>query len=114
MSTPAAAQASVTSRYATLTRRDTDDPGWGCRRRQVGPSAGPRRSPPPAPPPGAGPPVGRRANPDAEGHAHEGYGGCTADDSFHQLLDDEWDEDQEVDLPQWDGIHDRLTVYRRR
>lgn len=44
----------------------------------------------------------------------EGRGGCTGDDRFHDLLDAAYDVAHEVALPQWPGIHDRLTVYRRR
>lgn len=44
----------------------------------------------------------------------EGPGGCTGDDAFHRLLDDAYEVVQEVAIPQWPGIHDRLTVYRRR
>lgn len=42
----------------------------------------------------------------------EGSGGCTADDSFFDLLDD-WSEIACLQLPQWDGINDHLTVWRR-
>ena len=44
----------------------------------------------------------------------EGEGGCTADDDFHELLDKEWEEVEQVKLPQWWGIHDTLTVYHRK
>jgi hypothetical protein len=44
----------------------------------------------------------------------EGPGGCTADDQFFKRLDSAWDEVESVDIPQWDGIHDALTIYRRK
>lgn len=61
----------------------------------------------------------------------EGPGGCTGDAGFHLLLgadcyaygddhdherDDpqsQWREVAEVTIPQWQGIHDYLTVYER-
>lgn len=44
----------------------------------------------------------------------EGDGGCTGDDAFHRRLAREWDETLHVGLPQWHGIYDSLTVYRRK
>lgn len=44
----------------------------------------------------------------------EGPGGCTADDSFHDLLCQHFELVEEVDIPQWPGIHDCLEVWRRR
>jgi tetratricopeptide (TPR) repeat protein len=44
----------------------------------------------------------------------EGYSGCTGDDAFHELLEAEWESTKYVDIPQWDGIHDYLTVYKRK
>lgn len=44
----------------------------------------------------------------------ESQGGATADDAFHDLLEAEWDEVQSVSIPQWEGIHDALLVYRRK
>lgn len=48
-------------------------------------------------------------------YAGEGHGGCTADDGFFELLDEEWDE---VSIaPQhvtWWGIHCRLVAYTRK
>jgi len=43
----------------------------------------------------------------------EGYGGCTADDGFHELSAN-WDEVLELDIPQWWGLHDRLWAYTRK
>lgn len=43
----------------------------------------------------------------------EGHGGCTATDAFHDMLDAQWTEVADYDIPQWQGIHDRVRVYRR-
>lgn len=44
----------------------------------------------------------------------EGSGGCTADDEFHRILDEHWVNEKYVSIPQWHGIHDGLSVYRRK
>jgi hypothetical protein len=44
----------------------------------------------------------------------EGEGGCTASDSFFHLLDKQWEEVQSITCPQWYGVHDWLTVHRRK
>lgn len=44
----------------------------------------------------------------------ESSGGCTADDRFFELLDARFDEVGDTDIPQWDGLHDYLTVYQRK
>lgn len=49
----------------------------------------------------------------------EGSGGCTGDDAFHDYIEDlcdsgGWDRIDCVRLPQWEGIHDYLFVYRKR
>lgn len=46
----------------------------------------------------------------------EGYGGCTATDRFHKYLSDEkrWDLEFEESIPQWYGMHDRITIHWRR
>jgi hypothetical protein len=43
----------------------------------------------------------------------EGYEGCTADDAFHEILEKEWNLKEEIDIPQWDGIHDHVFIYQR-
>jgi hypothetical protein len=45
----------------------------------------------------------------------EGYGGCTADDSFHELIGDtgEFEDVDYVPMAQFFGINDNLLVYRR-
>ena len=44
----------------------------------------------------------------------EGDGGCTADDAFFARLEAEWDEVVDLAIPQWEYIHDALTVYQRK
>jgi hypothetical protein len=41
-------------------------------------------------------------------------GGCCADDTFFRLLDDGFACIESIDLPQWRGIHDYMTVWARR
>ena len=41
-------------------------------------------------------------------------GGCTADDSFFDRLASDWTLDRELPIPTWDGIGDRVQLYRRR
>lgn len=43
----------------------------------------------------------------------EGRGGCTGDDAFHDLLNARFEEIQEIDIPQFYGLHDNLTVWER-
>jgi hypothetical protein len=45
----------------------------------------------------------------------EDSGGCTGDSFFFERLEDQFEEihDEAVTLPQWPGLHDRLTVWRR-
>lgn len=44
----------------------------------------------------------------------EGWGGCTGDDEFHDLLVKEWEELSSFRIPQYDGIHDYLHIYKRK
>lgn len=44
----------------------------------------------------------------------EGYGGCTGDDEFHAMLDADFEDAEEIDIPQWRGVHDRLWIYKRK
>lgn len=44
----------------------------------------------------------------------EGEGGCTADDKFHEMLDQQWELLENVAIPQWNGLHDSMHIYRRR
>ena len=43
----------------------------------------------------------------------EGEGGCTGNDDFFKLLEYEFNIIEEVDIPQWYGIHDRMMVFER-
>lgn len=43
----------------------------------------------------------------------EGRGGCTADDDFYDHLDANFELIKEIDIPQFEGLHDYLTVWRR-
>lgn len=43
----------------------------------------------------------------------EGYGGCTGDDDFHDLMETEYECISTVHIPQWYGIHDCLSIYQR-
>ena len=44
----------------------------------------------------------------------EGSGGCTGGPWFHQRLDRGWDQVLDMQIPQWDGLHDSVMFYRRR
>jgi hypothetical protein len=44
----------------------------------------------------------------------EGHYGCTGDDTFHEMLEAEWTCEQHLAIPQWEGLHDFLSVWRRR
>jgi hypothetical protein len=39
----------------------------------------------------------------------ESAGGCTADESFHEVFAT-LEEDKEIDIPQWPGIHDYVSI----
>lgn len=41
-------------------------------------------------------------------------GGCTGSQEFHDLLAEEFEEVREVRLPCWNGIHDSLTIHKRK
>jgi hypothetical protein len=43
----------------------------------------------------------------------EGEGGCTGDDALFNALDANWREIAEHIPVQWEGVHDRITVYER-
>lgn len=43
----------------------------------------------------------------------EGEGGATGDDAFHDLLDKQWKLVQEIVIPTWACLHDRLFLYER-
>lgn len=44
----------------------------------------------------------------------EGDGGRTADADFHSNIDKNFDIIDETVIPQWSGLHDWLSVYRRK
>jgi SAM-dependent methyltransferase len=44
----------------------------------------------------------------------EGGGGCTADEAFHDQLERDFAEVERVALPQWEGIHDCLSILVRK
>lgn len=47
-------------------------------------------------------------------YAGEGESGCTGDDTFHEALERSWEQVSVAPLhPTFDGIHCRLTAYRR-
>jgi hypothetical protein len=41
-------------------------------------------------------------------------GGCTADDDFHELLSERYEEISRIFIPHWPLVHDDLTIWRRR
>lgn len=44
----------------------------------------------------------------------EGHGGCTGDDAFHERLETDWELTDQITIPQYDGIHDRLEIWKRQ
>lgn len=44
----------------------------------------------------------------------EGDGGCCGGEEFWKAIDGEWDEVGECEIPQWYGMRDWMTLYRRR
>jgi hypothetical protein len=44
----------------------------------------------------------------------ESDGGCTADERFHKLLEERFDDVETLHVPQFWGIHDYLSIYRRK
>ena len=44
----------------------------------------------------------------------EGRGGATANDAFFDMIASDWIETQTLEVPQWDGVNDKLHVYSRR
>lgn len=44
----------------------------------------------------------------------EGYGGCTGDDAFHDELEEKWNLEETIEIPQWWGVHDQLFVFRKK
>lgn len=50
---------------------------------------------------------------DSVAYVGEHEGGCCADDAFFKALEKGWENVREVDLPQWPGMHDYLSIWRR-
>lgn len=46
-------------------------------------------------------------------HVGEGDGGCTAEPRFYRLLEQNFRLEKEVHIPQWDGLHDSMSIWRR-
>lgn len=44
----------------------------------------------------------------------EGNGGCTGDDEFHDLLEDRYEEVKWIQIPQWYGVNDYLSIYQKK
>ena len=44
----------------------------------------------------------------------EKSGGCTGDDAFHEYLWKYFECVEEVDIPQWSGIHDNLYIFKNK
>ena len=44
----------------------------------------------------------------------ESRGGCTADNTFFEILNSNWTFVESVDIPQWDGIHDEMNMWKRK
>lgn len=44
----------------------------------------------------------------------EDLGGCTGNDKFFDLLTKSWTLEKTRDIPQWPGIHDRLSIYTKK
>lgn len=42
------------------------------------------------------------------------WDGCTADESFEELLYNEYEELETIVIPQWWGAHDQIFVYRKK
>lgn len=43
----------------------------------------------------------------------EGEGGCTGNDEFHAMLQSKFEQTKYIQIPQFWGLHDRLTVWER-
>ena len=44
----------------------------------------------------------------------EGCGGCTGDYEFHGLLETLYNDEATIAIPQWGGLHDDLSIWRRK
>lgn len=46
-------------------------------------------------------------------HIGEGQHGCTGNNAFYELLEEQYELEREVQPPQWPGIHDYFEVWKR-
>jgi len=44
----------------------------------------------------------------------EGGYGCTATDEFHEKLEAEFESIEQIDIPQWYGLHDYVSIWQRK
>lgn len=44
----------------------------------------------------------------------ESGGGCTATDEFHEKLEAEFERVEQIDIPQWYGLHDYVGIWNRK
>ncbi len=42
------------------------------------------------------------------------FGGCTANEHFFQVLDEHWEEVENLGIPVWWGVHDSCCVFKRK
>ena len=43
----------------------------------------------------------------------EGWGGCTANNAFHDALEKDWTCVSQVEIPRWEGLNDYLSIWVR-
>lgn len=44
----------------------------------------------------------------------EGWGGCVADDSFFELMKEEFEDPDYIDIPMWYGVRDYVHIHLRK
>jgi len=44
----------------------------------------------------------------------ESEGGCTADDSFFKLMDSDFRRIEDISIPRWESIYDRMYIFERK
>jgi hypothetical protein len=44
----------------------------------------------------------------------EGHGGCNANDAFFERLEKDFEKIDDIAIPQWNGLHDALTIWKRK
>jgi hypothetical protein len=47
-------------------------------------------------------------------HVGEWSGGCTGGSCYWKQIREEWDEVKTISLPQWSGMHDDMTIFKRK